>query len=151
MAASQMTSDEYDTVNTAFTAGLTTDLVNVNTACATVLSCIPGIGTDGATQLVAYRQAHTGSGTMLKSFAWITQVLPRSSVVRAGPYITDQSFQFSADIAAVGVNGRGYCREKVVFDTSKPIPRVVYYQDLSSYGWALGAQVRQNFKAPKDT
>ncbi len=94
--------------------------------------------------MVAYRQANPEA---LTSFAWLQNVPLGNNVIRTiGPYITDQSYQFSADIAAVGRNGRGYCREKVVFDTSKIIPRIIYRQDLSSYGWALGSQLRQNFE-----
>jgi len=122
-------------------------LVNVNTASETVLSCLPGISPAVAASMVAYRQANPEA---LTSFAWLQNVPLGNNVIRTiGPYITDQSYQFSADIAAVGRNGRGYCREKVVFDTSKIIPRIIYRQDLSSYGWALGSQLRQTLKTAR--
>jgi len=144
MVASQMTAAEFVQVHTDLTASTsryTNGLVNVNTAGATVLACIPGIGSDNAAAMVAYRTAHSDE---LTSLAWIRQVLTTAAITTAGPYITDQSYQFSADIAAVGPNGRGYCREKVVFDTSGGTPRIIYHQDLSQYGWALGTQARQN-------
>jgi len=53
-------------------------------------------------------------------------------------YITTQSFQFTADIAAVGPFGRGYRRVKFVFDISEGAPKIIYRQDLSRLGWALG-------------
>ena len=56
-------------------------------------------------------------------------------------------YQFTADVVAVGPNGRGYCRTRTVFDMTRSTPRIVYHQDLSSYGWALGAQVRQLMRA----
>ena len=65
------------------------------------------------------------------------------AIRQAGRFITDQSYQFSIDIAAVGPNGRGYCREKVVFDMSTGKPRIVYRQDLTGYGWALGTTTRR--------
>jgi len=147
MIASRMTATEFAEVHTAITAGTGTavqGLVNVNTASLTVLSCIPGIGPNSAASIVAYRLANP---TVLTSFAWLPQVLSAANIRRAGPYITDQSYQFSADIAATGRFGRGYCRERVVFDTSLGIPRIVYTEDLSSSGWALGAQVRQDLAA----
>jgi hypothetical protein len=59
--------------------------------------------------------------------------------------ITTQSYQFTADIAALGPNNRGYRRVRVVFDTSEGTPKVIYRQDLTHLGWALGKEVRQNF------
>jgi DNA uptake protein ComE-like DNA-binding protein len=146
MLTSRMTAAEFALVHTSFTAATGTavqGLVNVNTASQEVLACIPGIGVNSAAAVVAYRLANP---TVLTSFAWLSSVLSAANIRRAGPYITDQSYQFSADIAAVGRNGRGYCRQKVVFDTSLGVPRIIYRQDLSSSGWALGPQVRQDLK-----
>ena len=147
MLASRMTAEEFALVHADLTTQATgatqAGLVNVNTASATVLACIPGIGADNAATLVAYRLAHPD---VLTSFAWLLQVLRPADIRRAGPYITDQSYQFAADIAAVGRFGRGYCREKVVFDLSNRTPRIVYHQDLSAYGWALGTRVRQTVR-----
>jgi type II secretory pathway component PulK len=143
-----MTADEFALVHTEFTGASAQGLINVNTASAAVLGCIPGIGPDNATMLVSYRAAHPEA---LTSFAWLTQVLPAASVRQAGRYITDQSYQFSADIAAVGANGRGYCREKVVFDMSTGTPRIIYRQDLTAYGWALGVQAHRTLRGPKET
>lgn len=152
MLATQLTADEFGLVHTDLTAttstnGSQTGLVNVNTASEPVLACIPGIGPDSASAVVAYRLAHPEA---LTSFAWLTQVLTPANLRRAGQYITDQSYQFSADIAAIGRNGRGYCREKVVFDVTAATPRIVYRQDLTAYGWALGAAARTP-RGPKNT
>jgi hypothetical protein len=121
-----------------------TGLINVNTASETVLSCIPGIGPEYASMLVAYRVAHPD---VLTSFAWVKDVLPSGSIYRAGRYLTDKSYQFSVDVAAVGnIAGRGYCRQKTVFDMRRGTPRIIFHQDLTAYGWALGAQVRENIR-----
>lgn len=149
MVTTQMTADEFALVRTDLSAanGATAGLVNVNTASEVVLSCIPGIGPERAAALVAYRQSNP---TALTSMAWLTQVLTNAQIRQAGRYITDQSYHFSADIAAVGVNGRGYCREKVVFDTSNSTPRIVYRQDLTAFGWALGAMTRRVLNGTTD-
>ena len=150
MVTTQMTADEWVLVHTELTAstGAAQGLVNVNTASVAVLSAIPGIGPDYASAMVAYRASNPDQ---LTSFAWLTQVLPAASIRTAGPYITDQSYQFSADIAGVGAYGRGYCREKVVFDMSTGKPRIVYHQDFTAFGWALGATTRRTLSSPKDT
>jgi hypothetical protein len=51
----------------------------------------------------------------------------------------------------MATNGRGYCRERIVLDTRGTLPRIVYRQDLTAYGWALGAVVRQSSRTIKDT
>jgi hypothetical protein len=33
---------------------------------------------------------------------------------------------------------------------TKTTPRIVYHQDLTAYGWALGAQVRQLLREAKE-
>jgi DNA uptake protein ComE-like DNA-binding protein len=124
-----------------------TGLININTASETVLACIPGIGPENASALVAYRLAHPD---VLTSFTWINQILRSSDIIRAGRYITDRSYQFSADVVAVGPRGRGYCREKTIFDMTRGTPRIIYHQDLTAYGWALGAELRQALKVAKE-
>jgi hypothetical protein len=69
-------------------------------------------------------------------------------VVRAmadDDYITARSYQFTADIAAVGRFGRGYRRVKFIFDTSDGTPKIIYRQDLAGLGWALGDKARQTW------
>ena len=151
MVASQMTAEEFVLIHadiTTATGATQQGLINVNTASEAVLACIPGIGLENAATLAAYRVAHPD---VLTSFAWLTQVLPPAAIRQAGRYLTDQSYQFTADVAAVGRFGRGYCREKVVFDTRTGTPRIIYHQDLSAYGWALGSQVRQTFKGTNNS
>ena len=144
-----MTVEEYERVYRSLTHSdrAITGLVNVNTASETVLACIPGIGPEYAPTIVAYRLANPD---VLRSFAWLRDVLSRNAVTRAGRYITDQSYQFSVDVAAVGRNGRGYARAKTVFDMSNGIPRIVYHQDLTAFGWALGPTARQELRSLRE-
>jgi DNA uptake protein ComE-like DNA-binding protein len=131
--------------------------VNIDTADSTVLTALfTGVGinqgvdqstAESAAQTVLnYRQQNTQD---LNSVAWIVDALGTTSpVIRAlqtGDYITARSFQFTADIAAVGPHGRGYRRVRFVFDTSNGTPQIIYRQDLSSLGWALGEKVRQDW------
>ena len=50
-----------------------------------------------------------------------------------------------ADIAALGPHGRGYRRVRFIFDTSSGVPQIVYRQDQSHLGWALGKEIRQTW------
>jgi len=114
-------------------------LVNINTARETVLACIPGIGLANAANVVAYRKTNPDK---LGSVHWLANVLDTASAQLAGTYVTAHSYQYSADIAAVGRHGRGYRRIRLVFDTSSGSPVIVYRQDLTHLGWALGKQGR---------
>jgi hypothetical protein len=121
--------------------------MNVNTAPAGVLACLPGMTAELAVQLVNYRKQYTQN---LTSIAWVAEALQDSpsalTTLQAGDYLTTQSFQYTADIAAVGAHGRGYRRAKYVFDVSSVTPKIIYRQDLSHLGWALGRYAREDLK-----
>jgi len=132
--------------------------VNVNTACADVLIAVfMGRNIDEQTAestaqtLITYREQNPQD---LGSIAWLVDALGNNNQVltalQAGDYVTTRSFQFTADIAAVGPYGRGYRRVKFIFDISDGTPKIIYRQDLSRLGWALGEKVRENLVA-KDT
>jgi DNA uptake protein ComE-like DNA-binding protein len=151
---SGMTADEFALVANSLTlagGNYIYGRVNINTASPAVLSCLPGISSDLAQQLVTYRQQNPDK---LTSLAWVVDALGRNSALRlavAGDSITTQSYQFSADIAALGPFGRGYRRVKFVFDTITGTPQIIYRQDLTHLGWALGRYVRQAWLVAKDT
>jgi type II secretory pathway component PulK len=148
---SGMTADEFAQIEGDITVAngqFIEGRVNVNTASEAVLACIPGIGPDNAQALVANRQMRAGP---LNSIAWVTEVLTQNNIAQAGRYLTGRTYQLSADIAAVGHFGRGYRRVRFVFDTSGGMPKLVYRQDLSHLGWALGRQTRNNLLLAQTT
>lgn len=125
--------------------------VNVNTAPAPVLACLPGLTTDLAEQLVSYRKS---SPETLTSVAWVSEALGQNNAealakLAASDCITTRSYQFSADIAAIGPHGRGYRRVKFIFDLSSGQPEIVYRRDLGYLGWALGRYVREAWVLPE--
>ena len=123
-----------------YLAPTTNILVNVNTASQPVLECIPGIGVDYAAQLISFREANPSK---LSSVAWVAEAIGDDTQARtAGLYLTTHSYQFTADIAAVGRHHRGYQRVRFVFDTSEEHPLIVRRQDLTHLGWALGRETR---------
>src|SRR5262249_8480977 len=147
---SGMTADEFGAIankitvtNGAYIEGR----ININTASPAVLSCLPGISDspDLAQTLVSYRQTNPDK---LNSVGWIVDALGSGNTttltaLEAVDCITTVSYQFSADIAAIGPHGRGYRRTYFVFDTADGTPKVIYRQDRTNLGWALGKDVRQ--------
>ena len=121
-----------------------TGLVNVNTASAAVLACLPSMTDDLAAQLVAARAALPTPSTNLQ---WVVSILGPAAPA-AARWMTTRSYQVSADVAAVGRNGRGYRRTLFVIDSSAmPVtgataPQIVYRRNLSHLGWALGSDAR---------
>jgi DNA uptake protein ComE-like DNA-binding protein len=129
--------------------------LNINTACADVLTALfMGSGVDedtavsAAQNMVAYRDQNPEE---LDSITWIVDALGNNNEVvqtlKKSDRLTTHSFQFTADIAAVGSFGRGYRRVKFIFDVSEGTPKILYRQDLSRLGWALGTKARETLVA----
>jgi len=152
--ASRMTSDEFAQIANALSTvnGATNYIVgrvNVNTASANVLGCLPGLSAnpDMAQTLITYREQNPDK---IGSIAWVADALGTGNAsvldaLQATDCITTQTYVFTADIAALGPYGRGYRRVRFVFDTADGTPRIIYRQDLTHLGWALGQQVRQTW------
>jgi DNA uptake protein ComE-like DNA-binding protein len=158
--ASGMTTAEFMKISggiTDTTNHYTSGLVNINTASAPVLEALfEGLNVDqntaqsAAQTIITYRQQNTDN---LNAVSWIVDALGNNNAVvqalagASRDYVTTQSFQFTADIAAVGAYGRGYRRVKFIFDISEGAPKVIYRQDLGRLGWALGAKTRATWVA----
>jgi len=93
--------------------------------------------TNIAAQILNYRQSNPPTSP---SVAWVKDALggDTTTLDKIGPLITCYTFQYTADIVGVGHNGRGYRRVRFVFDTSSGVPQIIYRQDLTHLGWALG-------------
>ena len=155
-----MSSSDFAKIYPAITTSTDTYIrgrVNIDTAGSTVLAALflgvgsnrgvdQGTASSAAQNVINYRQQNADA---LNSVAWLVDALGATSPViqalQTGDYVTARSYQFSADIAAVGPFGRGYRRVRFVFDTSNGTPKIIYRQDLSSLGWALGEKVRQDW------
>jgi type II secretory pathway component PulK len=144
---SGMTREEFAQIEGDLVGTNTVGLVNVNTASEAVLACIPGIGTEKASSLVAYRRSNGGN---LNTVAWLKEVLDENAIALAGPWVTGRSYQFCADIAAVGHHGRGYARAKFIFDVTEGAAKVLYREDLAHLGWALGPDARKTLLLAKE-
>lgn len=119
--------------------------INVNTASATVLACVPGVGTDNAQNLVSARASASNPGT---SLYWIVDTLGRDNAIEAAPFLTTQGYQYTADVVAVGRLNRGYQRVRFLIDTSGDTPRIAARRNLTHLGWALGRDIRRELLDP---
>lgn len=134
-----MNPDDFDKVYADMRMEELQGKINVNTATQSVLSRIPGLETRAA-DLVSARLARTQPDS---SLSWVRTTLGDDTLVsQIAPYLTGRTYQVSADIAAVGQNGRGYRRTRFVIDLRTGSPRVIYRKNFTSLGWALGPDVR---------
>ncbi|MFW5863871.1 MAG: helix-hairpin-helix domain-containing protein [bacterium] len=129
-------------------------LVNINTASRDVLAALPGIGEANADNVVAWRENRTDSE--LATVRWLAEVIDRDAAIEAGPWITTRSYQFMADIAACGSNGKGFRRSQFIFDCAEmqaddseddsesARPLVVFRGEVSRLGWPLGLEIRND-------
>lgn len=144
---SRMTPEEFKSIENEITTsgeGFREGLVDVTTAPAPVLECLPGVGEEYASRILAERQDR--STDELHSLVWVADILGEEGAAEAGPFITTRSYQFSVDVAAVGGNGRGFRRDLFVFDTSGDNPVVLYRRDLTRLGWPLGTDIRSELE-----
>ena len=149
---SKMTSDEFAKIANELTltnGSYIVGRVNINTASDKVLGSLPGLNTnpDLAQTILAYRQANPDK---LNSIAWLVDALGSGNTsvldtLQTTDCITTSTYQITADVAALGPNHRGYRRARFVFDTSDGTPKVVYRQDLTHLGWALGKETREQW------
>jgi type II secretory pathway component PulK len=144
-SASGMTPQEFGKVFdnlTTTTPKPYTGLVNVNTASQQVLSCLPGIQEGEGTTIAATRATAD-----LSNIGWFFQAINSSEVAQVAPYVTDRSYVYSADIVAVSGDGRAFKREKIVVNVTSIPAKIVYRKDLTSLGWPLTADIREDLRS----
>jgi hypothetical protein len=151
--ASGMSKEDFVQIEGSLRGTNITGLVNVNTASEAVLACIPGIGTELAQTLVNYRKTNPDKQNTV---SWVKDALGWSApadlprIRRAGVWLTGRTYQFTADVVAVGHHGRGYRRARLVFDSSDGLARLKYRQDLTGLGWTLGPRIRESLQLAKE-
>ncbi len=150
--ATGMNEDQFAQIEPLLRGASLNGLVNINTASSTVLACLPGMDANTAAQVVAYRTSNQGTIAARNSIGWIVNAITDKTILpQIAPRITGRSYQYTADIAAVGHDGRGFRRTRFIFDVTQGAPNIIYRQDLTHLGWALGKQVRDRWQLGKKT
>jgi type II secretory pathway component PulK len=133
-----------DNITTQSGGGALRGLIDVSHAPRPVLLCLPGLTDTDADSLIAKRSASNADTT---NIAWVADALPREKAIPVGDFITARTFQYTADIVAVSGNGRAYKRYRAIIDARNSPPRVIRWQDLTSLGWPLSADILQTLRS----
>jgi type II secretory pathway component PulK len=144
---SGMSPQEFGEVFDSLTTGTpgpkpNTGLINVNTASQQVLACLPGLQQGEGNTIVASRESAD-----LSNIGWFFKAIDSTEVGLVAPYITDRSYVYSADIVAVSGDGRAFKREKIVVNVTASPAKIVYRKDLTSLGWPLTPDIRQDLRS----
>src|ERR1700710_2537769 len=67
--------------------------------------------------------------------------LSKPILSKIGPFVTGQSFYYSADIVAVSGEGRAFKRARIVVNARSSPPVIVYRKDLTYLGWPLSPDI----------
>jgi DNA uptake protein ComE-like DNA-binding protein len=121
-------------------------LININTASADVLLCLPGLEQSDVDMVMQKRSSFSDGSADASSILWITQVLSEEKAAGIGGRITAKSFQYSADIVAASSDGRAFRRYYVVIDTAQGEPKVILKQPLTHLGWPLDQVIINNLR-----
>ena len=121
-------------------------LVNLNTAPKFVLMCLPGLSEGDADTIISAREQTNTQGPST-TLTWARTALGNGKFTTIAPYVTVQSYQYSADIVAVSGDGRAFKRVRVVVDARTQPARIVYHKDLTDLGWPLPADIRAGLRA----
>ena len=121
--------------------------LNVNTASAQAMSCLPTLAQSDGENLADAQVSGVTSGNL----SWFFNALQPAQIINVAPYVTDRSYQFSADIVAVSGDGRSFKRVRIVIDASGLAPnaatstpaQIIYRKDLTSLGWPLDPNIRK--------
>ena len=121
-------------------------LVNLNTAPAAVLACLPGMTLTDAQTLIAARVQNNTAGPSTDT-TWASNALGRAKFGAISRYVTVRSYQYSADIVAVSGDGRAFKRVRIVVDVRTQPGKIVYHKDMTDLGWPLPPDVRTSLRA----
>ena len=119
--------------------------INVNFAPREVLLTADEDATDGqADAIVTARRSRTAEYP--GSMAWLLTAAP-DALEQFDDDVTARGAFFSADVVAVGGDGRAFRRARIVVDASDASnPQIVYRRDITERGWPLDPQILANLR-----
>jgi len=139
-----LTPDEFGLIADRLSTGgqANAAAVNVNTAPAEVLRCLPGLEEADVKALVAAR----ANGADTSNLAWVAAAIDKGKAVTLGDAIIGRSYRYGADVVGVSGDGRAFHRVRVVVNASQTPARVVYRRDLTQEGWPLEWGLRESLR-----
>lgn len=123
-------------------------LVNINTASASVLACLPGLDIATAESIVSTRRALAPEKRA--SVAWLYEegVLDSAKFKQVAPRLTARSLQFQFQVLGYGMPSGRFRRLEVIIDTAAATPRVRYLRDLTRLGLPFKLDM-ERFEGPR--
>lgn len=118
--------------------------INVNTAPAAVLRCLPNLDDSDVNALLSARTAAVSNDPT--STTWFNDTL-KEKANGLGNRITGQGRCYSADIVAAAGNGRAFRRVRIIVDTTLTPAQIVYRRDLTDRGWPLDRAILESLRS----
>lgn len=111
--------------------------ININQASATVLYGIPGMQPEVVDQIVARREpAPDQNRPARRHETWLLQeglvTLPEMKLMM--PFVTSGGDVYRAQVVGYYQGGQAASRSEVIFDATSPLPRLLFWRDISHLG-----------------
>ena len=125
---------DHVTVNPA---GTIPGRININQASRTVLLGIPGMTPEIVDQIILRRDvAPTGDKPNRRHETWLLQegVVTLEEMKTMMPFITAGGDVYRGQVVGYFQGGQAASRAEVVFDATSPLPRILFWRDISHLG-----------------
>lgn len=111
--------------------------ININQASATVLAGIPGMTPEIAEQIVSLRDVAPDPGKPARRHeTWLLQeaVVDMATMKLLMPFVTGGGDVYRAQVVGYYQGGQAASRSEVIFDATTPLPRLLFWRDISHLG-----------------
>ena len=111
--------------------------ININAAPRPVLLSIPGLDEITVDALIAQRDLEGASADPGRNYpTWLLaeQVLTLEQMKEVMPYVCGSGEVYRAQVIGYFQGGGAFSRAEVVWDATQPLPRVVFWRDISHLG-----------------
>jgi hypothetical protein len=111
--------------------------ININQASATVLAGIPAMTPEIAEQIVSLRDtAPDPNKPARRHESWLLQeaVVDMTTMKLLMPFVTCGGDVYRAQVVGYYQSGQAASRSEVIFDATTPLPRLLFWRDISHLG-----------------
>lgn len=125
---------DYVTVNPAATIP---GRININFASPVILAGIPGMTPEVLDQIVAARSVEAAAadpGRKYETWLLTEGIVPLQTMQTFQPLMTGGGNVYRAQIVGYFQSGQASSRAEVVFDATSPLPRVLFWRDITHLG-----------------
>lgn len=109
-------------------------LIDVNTAPAEVLRCVPFLTAQMADDIVTQRAALDSTAKRTPAWLLIHNVVDEDTMAEVIPFVTTRGFQFEVESVGFATHVGTVSRIQAVLQMRGPVAQIVYYRDLTPLG-----------------